>query len=236
MGGTLVLPETDDNMQKVIGNFNFTQKEVAKFYRIFQKLDKKRTGLVKIETIFKKIEWQRNLMTDCLLDLLDIEHEGELNFSDFLFMVASYIHFETPEILRYMFYCFDADKTGFFEIEDLNQLLNAVNYVKDSEYVKGNVKKSWGLLNFETGPDPVDYKELKRFHNEFPQMFAPAFRLQQQMMFGFGGEIWWTFKKRKNQNLLLDVQAAAKKELDRKEEKKNAKLRKKIMRNMGLVR
>ena len=37
MGGKIVLPEPDDNIQKVIKNFNFTPKDISDFWKIFNK-------------------------------------------------------------------------------------------------------------------------------------------------------------------------------------------------------
>jgi Ca2+-binding EF-hand superfamily protein len=72
----------------VINNFLFSPKDISDFWKMFQKLDKAKTGLVPLITIFHKIEMERNLITDCLLELLEIDHDGEINFSDFLYMVT----------------------------------------------------------------------------------------------------------------------------------------------------
>ena len=70
MGGAIVLPEADEYIQKCISSYNMTPKEISKFYKMFQRMDKNKTGYVKIDLIMKKAEWQRNLMTDCILELL----------------------------------------------------------------------------------------------------------------------------------------------------------------------
>lgn len=46
MGGKIVLPEVDPNINKVIKNFKFTPKDISDFWTIFQKLDAAKTGLV----------------------------------------------------------------------------------------------------------------------------------------------------------------------------------------------
>lgn len=46
MGGKIVLPEADTNINKVIKNFQFTPQDLSDFYKIFQKLDKGKSGLV----------------------------------------------------------------------------------------------------------------------------------------------------------------------------------------------
>mmetsp|Transcript_23027 Transcript_23027/g.51627 ORF Transcript_23027/g.51627 Transcript_23027/m.51627 type:complete len:143 (+) Transcript_23027:229-657(+) len=88
MGGKIVLPEMDDNVNKVVKNFMFTPTDISDFWKIFSKMDKAKTGLVPLVDIFKRVEMERNLITDCLLELLEIEHDGEINLSDFLYMVS----------------------------------------------------------------------------------------------------------------------------------------------------
>ena len=40
-------------------------------------MDKGKTGFVKLDVIFKKIHMKRNIMTDCILELLSIEMSGK---------------------------------------------------------------------------------------------------------------------------------------------------------------
>jgi len=74
MDGKTVLPEMDDNVNKVVKNFMFTPTDISDFWKIFSKMDKVKTGLVPLVDIFKRVEMERNLITDCLLELLEIEH------------------------------------------------------------------------------------------------------------------------------------------------------------------
>jgi len=95
MGGKIVLPEPDGNIQKCIKNYFMTPKEISDFWKIFQKyfiifsfhllllhfcisflsrLDRGKTGFISLDLIYKRIEWKRSIITDCILELLDIEH------------------------------------------------------------------------------------------------------------------------------------------------------------------
>eukprot|EP00598_Pedospumella_elongata_P007760 CAMPEP_0184985514 /NCGR_PEP_ID=MMETSP1098-20130426/14154_1 /TAXON_ID=89044 /ORGANISM="Spumella elongata, Strain CCAP 955/1" /LENGTH=409 /DNA_ID=CAMNT_0027509603 /DNA_START=91 /DNA_END=1320 /DNA_ORIENTATION=+ len=234
MGGKIVLPEVDPNINKVIKNFRFTPKDISDFWKIFQKLDKQKTGLVPLAAIFKKIEQERNLITDCLLELLEIEHDGEINFSDFVYMVATYCFFEPIDILKFCFYVFDQDKTGFFSVDDLNNLVNAVHNIKSGNTVKGTVRASWVKLTF--AGEEFEFEEFKRIHNAYPRLFEPAFRLHQNMMIGFMGEWWWNAKKQ----LVIDVKELADAKIkamaQKKEKKKQRKKDRKTQRAMGSLR
>jgi len=221
MGAKLVLPEADANLTKCIKNFKLTPKDISDFWQRFQKLDKKKTGLVSLNHIFKSIEMERNLLTDCLLELLEIEHDGEINFSDFLVMITTYCFFEPREILRFCFYTFDQDKTGFFSVDDLNSLVNVVHNIKHGSKVQGNVKISWMKLTF--AGDQIDFEEFRKISNAFPRLFEPAFKLQYQMMVHIQGEFWWSNKKREIQNQRDEAEEKLRKIEEKKRKRRKIK-------------
>ncbi|RYG68414.1 hypothetical protein EON64_05215 [archaeon] len=132
------------------------------------------------------------------------------------------------------FYCFDQDKSGFFSIDDLNNLMNVVHNVKRGKTVHGTVKASWMHLTFKT--DQVDFSEFVKIHTAFPRLFEPAFRLQQLMMMHTMGEMWWTLKKRAMQDHKEEVELKLRQQSEKKERKKLQKRNRKIQRNMGLLK
>jgi Ca2+-binding EF-hand superfamily protein len=71
-------------MDKICDLFMISDKDLAGFYKCFQKLDTEQVGLIPIETLFEEVEYERNLYTDALFELLEIDYsEGELNFAEF---------------------------------------------------------------------------------------------------------------------------------------------------------
>lgn len=82
----------------LIKNFQLSPKDVSDYWKIFQKyfqipifyqdsskpcffrLDKQKTGLVPLNSIFKRMEMERTVYTDCLLELLEIEHGKNSSF------------------------------------------------------------------------------------------------------------------------------------------------------------
>lgn len=149
-------------------------------------------------------------------------------------MVTSFCFFEVHEILRFCFYCFDQDKTGFFSSDDLNSLVNAVHNIKTGETVKGNVKGSWMQLTLSG--EKLDFEEFAKISNAFPNLFMPAFRLQQRMMMNMYGEGWWERKKYANKEIKEIADAKMAKKKKSKEQKEAKKKAKKIQRSMGLVK
>jgi hypothetical protein len=125
MGGALILPEADERMAKTIKTFKLTQKEISDLFKVFQKLDKEKLGVLKLEALFEACEEKRSSFTDAILDVLEIQHDGTINFSgfqsflllldsvlcnrvtyiyslflEFLMMILSYCMFEPHEILK----------------------------------------------------------------------------------------------------------------------------------------
>ncbi len=189
----MVVPEADAKLQLLIKHFHISKSEVNSFWKLFCKLDKAKTGVVSLEVIFKSIEMQRNLITDGILEILDIQHEGEINFGEFLSMVVTFCMFEKYDVIKYCFYLFDQDKAGFFLVEDLKSLMNALHNIIAPDKVKGNQKLSWRLMEFRSD-NKIEFEEFMGLTQKFPQVFMPVFRLQQQMRRGFMGENWWEKK------------------------------------------
>lgn len=119
-------------------------------------------------------------------------------------------------------------------MDDLNRLMNVVHNIRIGKTVTGTVKASWMKLTFEE--DQIDFKQFSKIHTNFPRLFEPAFRLQQQMMVKTMGELWWTLKKRGIQNAKDDEALKIKKLAEKKEKRKQQKKNKKIQRNMGLLK
>jgi Ca2+-binding EF-hand superfamily protein len=106
MGGAMIVPECDERMQKIVDLFMLTDSELARLYKCFDKLDVDRTGLIPVETLFEYVQYERNLFTDALLELLDIDYsDGEINFSEFLDILVTYCMFEKMELLKCQFLC-----------------------------------------------------------------------------------------------------------------------------------
>jgi Ca2+-binding EF-hand superfamily protein len=80
MGQAQVLPEADARMQRAIKVYFYSPKEVAKFYKCFQKVDKDKQGIIKLEDLFHHIDMKRNVYTDTIFELLEIEYSGDIYF------------------------------------------------------------------------------------------------------------------------------------------------------------
>ena len=72
----MVVPEADAKLQRAIKVFFFTPEEIATFWKSFQKIDRDKSGIIKLDDLFHYCEMKRNVYTDTLLELIEIDFGG----------------------------------------------------------------------------------------------------------------------------------------------------------------
>lgn len=125
---------------------------------------------------------------------------------------------------------------GFINVEDMDTLMYILHNVKAGDKVHGNIKESRERLEFKGDPPQIDFEEFALIHTQYPRIFEPAFSLQQLMMIYTLGELWWTRKKRENQDIREEADRKIAKQKAKKDTKKMAKKNRQIRRNMGLIK
>lgn len=78
------IPVPDERLQKTIDMLRLDKKELAKFWRIFQKYDRDHGGTIDVEEFYRLIEEDRTVFGDSLFELVGklscpIEHVCEAN-------------------------------------------------------------------------------------------------------------------------------------------------------------
>ena len=236
MGARLVMPETDPRVDKTVKSLHLKPRDISMLWAIFTKLDRAKTGYVKLDDFFGAVEAKRTMFTDEIMDFFGVEFSrGEIHFNDFLVFVASYCCFEISDILRMCLYVFDSEKIGYITAPQLKTLMNMMHNVVEPDVVKGNVKASWMALQIPAD-ERIDYQEIHRIFLVAPKIFEPVMEFQHRMMIAFLGLGWWTKFK-----LELEDRKASelKKQADKEARRLNRKLKKKakiIQRKMGLLK
>ncbi len=96
----LVIPESDQKLEKLTKTFKLTQTDVSNFFKLFQKLDSEKLGLLNVEEFLSVCEEPKTELFEYLLEILEIQSDGTLNFTDFLTVVMTYCMFEPIDILK----------------------------------------------------------------------------------------------------------------------------------------
>ena len=82
-------------------------------WTVFNRWDALGKGYMTTNDFFlTMLQEQRNMFSDSILDLLDIEEDDKLDFGQFVLLVVTFCLFESVEILKFCFFIFDKDKNG----------------------------------------------------------------------------------------------------------------------------
>ena len=240
MGASMVLPEANSRMRRVIKSFYLSNSDISKFFKAFNRIDKTRIGKISLAEIFKGYEinnWE--LVANQLMMLVDVDLDPAepncIDFADFCLSLLTFCCFEPPQMLRFCMFMYDPEKNGHIEIDDLKSLMNTLHGIVAPDTVLGNEKKSWHSIGFPVS-GKIEYDDLVEIHTKTPLILKPIFRLQEQICEKFLGEGYWDFKKRDIYEAKLRADRMIEKKKEKKERKKNAQRDKKIKKKMGLLR
>lgn len=240
MGNTQINPEGNNRMKRIQKSFMLTNSDITKLNKAFNRVDNTRTGKVSLKDIFKGYEiknWQ--LMGEALAALVDIELDEDepesIDFPDFATMILTLCCFEPPEMISFLMFCYDPEKNGYIEVEDLKQLMNNIHGITPPDTVIGNEKGSWAKLEFPAN-GRLEFQDIIEINGKAPLLLAPAFRFQERVMVKFLGVNYWESKKRLLYEGKLMAEAIMAKKKAKKEKKARAGRDRKIKKKMGILR
>lgn len=113
--------------------------------------------------------------------LSEIRDFQELTFSEWLDVITTYCLFEEEEILKFCFYVLDREKNGYIEKDEMRILINMLYHIDPIKGPTGNTKAAFGKLAIQQD-GKIEFWEFQLFHQAFPALFYPAFRLQVSML------------------------------------------------------
>ena len=130
-------------------------------WTVFNRWDALGKGYMTTNDFFlTMLQEQRNMFSDSILDLLDIEEDDKLDFGQFVLLVVTFCLFESVEILKFCFFIFDKDKNGHIHKDEFTlfvELLHGAN-------MTSNVRKTVEGLDTD-GDGKVTWAEFKNVHS-----------------------------------------------------------------------
>ena len=155
--------------------------DCATLNRVFLKADKDDSGSIEIEEFFDLLGCKRGLFGDYLFQLIDVDHNGSLDFEEFVLGVVTYCGFAHVDVLKFIFYIFDPEKNGFIEDEELVWMCKLLRLMNPDS--RSMVKADRILEEFDTNKDGrLDFAEFVELDKQFPKLTYPAFKLQTLFM------------------------------------------------------
>ncbi|RLN49978.1 hypothetical protein BBJ28_00024730 [Nothophytophthora sp. Chile5] len=114
---------------------------------------------------------------------------GVLDFSEYVEALGKFCILSKDDILKFCFNVFDTDKNGTIEGEELTHLMEILH----ADDQTSNMKLALQSFDFN-GDGKIDFGEFQQLNTQFPSLFYPAFRIQQNMRIFTLGQSWWERK------------------------------------------
>jgi Ca2+-binding EF-hand superfamily protein len=100
----VTLPDSTPSLVKAVTIFHLTKSDCQRFCLIWNKIDPGHVGKASLEMIFGYFGYQRTPFTDGLLDLIEVNHNGHIDFGQFVLLISTYCMLEEKDILRCRYY------------------------------------------------------------------------------------------------------------------------------------
>ena len=185
------VPIPDDKMQKQIDLLKMEKKDLGKLWASFKRYDKDKSGAIDVDEFYKMLGEKRSLFGDSIFELIDIDDNNQLDFSEFMTVVSTYCMFGREDVRKFCFYIFDKDKNGYIEADELAALIDLLH----DNMLNGNAKTAMEKFD-KNGDGKIDFGEFTTMDKEFPMLLYPAYELQNKMMAATLGRKWWMDKQR----------------------------------------
>ena len=87
------MPVPDERMQNMIDKLRLKKRDIAKLYRVFNSHDKDKSGSIEKKEFYSIIREPQTLFGDGIFKLIDLDGSGELDFSEFVEAVGTFVSF-----------------------------------------------------------------------------------------------------------------------------------------------
>lgn len=227
----------DERVLKMKANLKLSSEEISIFYDTFKKLDVFDDGTITQDVFFLdflKLE-QRNVFADSIFLLIRQPHKTEkeseqgddshkqeddsnavthndnelINFGEFVEAICTYCMFQIDEMIKFIFWQYDKEKTGFLEPQEVEFFVETVH--SNDSGMKSNVatalRKGLGITTAFSPIEEIDacgngtkiestflgkkkrkeekeninFQAFKSFCLHYPGILFPCFQMQHRM-------------------------------------------------------
>ena len=114
---------------------NFDAEEIRRLGKRFKKLDLDNSGTLSVEEFMSLPELQRNPLVKRVIEILDEDGNGEVDFKEFIQGVSQFsVKGDKMSKLKFAFKIYDIDNDGFISNGELFQFLKMISSnLKDAQ-------------------------------------------------------------------------------------------------------
>ena len=173
--------------------FDLVDEDIDNLYKIYLKYDQAGTGWIPIQHYLDNIlHLGKNILTDAIFELLNTKEASAINFGEFVHISCTFSCFEAIEMLKFMFYILDREKTGYVDKTEIKHLILLLWHHE----VSSNLNTALEYFDaLDLGDGRLTFKDAIKVYKRYPSTFHPIFQLQQEIQRSSLGEMFWENKK-----------------------------------------
>ena len=166
--------------------------ELEQLITYFSYIDLDRDGFISMEEFSHFVGCPMSDYVHHIFKLTDaLDEYDRLDFGETIKAIGTFCMLQGDEILKLLFAMFDPEGEGYINNDQLLEILSVLH-----PHYRGRTTRT--LKEFDLPKtDKVTFEMVRRLHIQYPNMFHPAYHLQdrtRKTIFGLG---WWEAKLRK---------------------------------------
>mmetsp|Transcript_26830 Transcript_26830/g.54931 ORF Transcript_26830/g.54931 Transcript_26830/m.54931 type:complete len:348 (-) Transcript_26830:170-1213(-) len=161
--------------------------QVKAIKKSFDSIDMEKTGEISVPEFIYFLEakdtlFVRLFLNKALLGFSDVNATGVMSFADFTLATCVVCSFSKDQLLYRIFCAYDVDSSGHLDHKEMETLTKSVlDMAGDGKGFNGNLQ-SFVDSELDKGEDgSIDFDELVAINLNFPLVFYPAFKVQEEL-------------------------------------------------------
>ncbi|XP_064403617.1 calcineurin subunit B type 1-like [Halichondria panicea] len=139
----------------------FEPDEIKRLSRSFKKLDVNQNGSLSVEEFMSIPELQQNPLVRRVIDILDTDRNGEVDFQEFIEGVSQFsVEGDRDKKLKFAFRIYDIDQDGFISNGELFQVLKTMVGNNLTEKQLQEIVDKTILYSDKDGDGKISYEEF----------------------------------------------------------------------------
>lgn len=173
--------------------FDLQDEDIDSLFQIYVTYDTGGTGWIPIPHYLENVlHLGKNILTDAVFELLNTKEASAINFGEFVHISCTFSCFEAIEMLKFVFYILDREKSGFVDKTEIKHLILLLWHHE----VSSNLNTAMEYFDeLDLGDGRLSFKDAIKVYKRYPSTFHPVFQLQQEIQRSSFGEMFWESKK-----------------------------------------
>ena len=171
-------------------SLKLNELDIGRFRRIFNKIDKDRSGTIELLELLMYLDIERTPFTKRVFSIFDDDGSNTVDFKEFVLALWNYCTLGKSTLVLFAFDVYDRDTSGELSSDEVKVMLQDV--YGDSYDRSAHAKAIVSKIDDIAGPGfGVDVDSFRSFCGKHQALLYPAFEMQRMIQQKILGEEFW---------------------------------------------